>query len=247
MRVPLVCVLLTVGLVAQSPSASLRVAVRFGASPGVGAHVQRRPLDLPDAELLSRWSVADDDGAVLWKGLQPGRYEVALDRGGSTVVVLAADSETRLTVTAPGKVNLIGFVRRANGSPVPDCAIWLSSERDGDEGEIIAHCDQNGRFELRALPEDRVLVARSPDGTLGTPMFVADAVGEATLVLPTGTTNAEIRGRVVDEVGKALPDAEIQCGPAFCDHMSRAHLLDQNSRTRALVPPPAKSRTKEAG
>ncbi|MCY1057731.1 carboxypeptidase regulatory-like domain-containing protein [Nannocystis sp. SCPEA4] len=169
-------------------------------------------------------AVVQPDGSFALLGLRPGRYSLTASReGGASSKPLTVDAGERdvadveLVLPAGGEVR--GRLLDAQGRPVRQAFVTLAGDRQTGWGGAVA---DDGSFTLRDVPEgayrahasDRRgplrVSGRGPDDLPGVPVEVkVGAVAQLEFVVEAG--GGEIRGKVVDEAGGPVTDAQVAC------------------------------------
>lgn len=199
----------------------IEIVLRERAEPLPAVGIALRPTDGVDPFLELRRGSSDASGRCRFEHLRPGRWTIALDRGDEREVVLAGGALQRERFELAHSGELRGSVIDAERRPVPNAAIWLGRERhrwyrQGGHAQIVTTSDAEGRFHLRGLPRELHLVGASASPYVPSDfknVEVAMECAEVEIVL-SGRCGA-LRGRLVDELGTGVADAQIWCGERF--------------------------------
>lgn len=117
--------------------------------------------------------------------------------------------------------SLSGRMVDARGAPIPWLGLWLrSSDTAATLGMIIG--DQDGRFHIEDLPKGELSAqTRTPPylSVNGINLTAAEA-DSVELILDWG--NLEIQGKIIDELGQPIPEAEISASWSFQDGLQRS-------------------------
>jgi hypothetical protein len=173
-------------------------------SPVVGARVRVR------AGAVERRGVSDESGHAELEGLPPGLAQLEVAASGYAPVQRAQPLPDGLdavswTVTLAADDEATGAVRGvvvSGGSPVPR-ALVIASERGRLDATHAVFSGEDGRFMLPRQGFFNEVVAFHEafgDGR-------AAAADEVVLELPAG---GSVSGRVLDEAGRPVADAEVQ-------------------------------------
>lgn len=158
-------------------------------------------------------ALSDAGGRFLLRGLAPApSYELAASRTGYRAV--------RTTVAAGGEVRLVlerarsahGVVIDARKRPLAGVEVTVrpSPAGTGPDGAATVLTDGQGRFEVLALPADRVDLEARRQGfapTFVPGVAVAPGPGPADLGTLTLLSGVRIEGRVADTAGRPLAGA----------------------------------------
>jgi len=202
---------------------------RDGAS-GVGVTVQG----------AGRATETDDEGRYLIGGLTPGDYEVSIRLRGTPynirgrapvrkVAVRTVDAVVRGIDFKVAQAGVVwGYVRDGEDNPVPNAGIALvGSESIASQAmeafsrqkpPMTGQADEKGYYELIGVPLNKEWrVYARPDNMAEqlTDPFVLTPSNREARVDVFVRTGSNVYGRVVDEEGNAVQDAEIQVIPAF--------------------------------
>jgi hypothetical protein len=207
-----------------------------------GAPISGRVVDEAHQPIAGArvWPV---DAANAWTGGAGDRGAVTTAKDGSfTIPALAAGSwilqakddshapaaskpitvngeiaTTGLEIVLPAAATIAGVVIDGDRKPVPSATVQLSSDRwSSDMVYRQAAADEQGRFEIRALPR-RSFKLRATSDQAASAAVAVDLTGVAEkrdvelIVDRTGT----IAGIVVDSDGEAVAEAEVSAGPDF--------------------------------
>jgi hypothetical protein len=203
--------------------AALEIEVTLGeaAEPLPEVGIALRPTDGVDPFLELRRGTSDAVGRCRFEELRPGRWTIALDRGERREVVLAGGALQRERFEIAHTGELRGIVIDAERAPVPNAAIWLGAGRNRwylleGRAQVVTRSDAEGRFHLRGLPHELHFVGASAAPHVPSDLQrveIAPACAEVEIVL-AGRSGA-LRGRLVDELGAGVADAQIWCGEHF--------------------------------
>ncbi|MBK8978297.1 MAG: sigma-70 family RNA polymerase sigma factor [Planctomycetes bacterium] len=192
------------------------VTVRFATGePVAGAVVLVRPRAVADGALRERRLVADAEGRLAAKALEPGRYVLREARGGfAELEVVDGTPPGPLALVVPAGVDVVGRVRDGE-RPVGAAQVWLSRPGAPDRGVAVATTTADGRFALRAVEPGRalsVLADRySPRPLVRLPAAAGETV-ELDLDLANERSAWALAGRVVDAAGQPVAGAHVQLG-----------------------------------
>jgi RNA polymerase sigma factor (sigma-70 family) len=128
---------------------------------GVGVHLQRITDGLPYQGLDRK--VSDSRGFARFAGVPAGTYQLNADRRDSDNalrVELAVDDEQAVRFVLVAGVDVEGVVLDRSGLPIADAGIWLTTGHgDWLGGNAIERTGADGRFRLRAVPEQQSIGA----------------------------------------------------------------------------------------
>ncbi|MBL8899310.1 MAG: carboxypeptidase regulatory-like domain-containing protein [Planctomycetes bacterium] len=199
----------------------IEVVLRESSSPLPHVGIVVRPTDGVDPFLEMRRGTSGADGRCRFEDLRPGRWTIALDRGDERQVELSGGAlqSERFEIAHTGELR--GIVIDAERKPVPNAAIWLGRGRhrwyrQGGHAQFVTTSDAEGRFHIRGLPRELHLVGASASPYVPSDfknVEVAMECAEVEIVL-SGRCGA-LRGRIVDELGASVADAQIWCGERF--------------------------------
>lgn len=200
----------------EAPPPGLHIRTLTADASPLAAGVYLRPRWGADPELRARWVATDDAGRAHVDDLEPGDWDVELDRGeGAAVASLTRGRAVRLELRAPDVPALEGRVVLPDGQPVAAAELWLTRQGSLSEGYPIGRSDARGRFVLVGVPSGRALSAQKPGYMVGG-MFGVPAVGARngteTWTIAIRTRAARVRGIVVDTAGRALEGARVMLG-----------------------------------
>ncbi|WP_342375188.1 carboxypeptidase-like regulatory domain-containing protein [Myxococcus stipitatus] len=194
-------------------------------------------LHVEGEESIAGMETSDQEGRFLFKDIAPGPYtlKASLWTGGNAtqrqltqnVEVREGGASTPIVLRLEAGRSLHGFVVDTEGRPLPDVRVLAKSideaSQDGASFDATyssngVHSNAEGRFVLRDLSEPRYALAvaseryrldpaRSRGGTLvGKSYRFARDVPELRLVM---TREPRVRGRLVQEDGSPLPQAQV--------------------------------------
>ncbi|MBK9384301.1 MAG: carboxypeptidase regulatory-like domain-containing protein [Planctomycetes bacterium] len=199
----------------------IEVVLREAAEPLPAVGIAIRPTDGVDPFLELRRGTSGADGRCRFEDLRPGRWTIALDRGDERELVLAGGAlqRERFELTHTGELR--GIVIDAERAPVPNAEIWLGRGRNRwylleGRAQVVTRSDAEGRFHLRGLPHELHFVGASAAPHVPSDLQrveIALACAEVEIVL-AGRSGA-LRGRLVDELGAGVSDAQVWCGDRF--------------------------------
>jgi 5-hydroxyisourate hydrolase-like protein (transthyretin family) len=155
---------------------------------------------------------SDPDGKFRAIGVPIGNQPVQVQAAGfapyRSSFEVVANAITLLNVTLDAGTRCEGAVFDAGGAPAANVAVQIGNK--GEFFRLSTRTDDNGRFSLESLPAAEVCI-RASDPRRGraqaTILLVAFRTTRCDLRLSTGR---DLRGRVVDEVGRPVPGVEIQ-------------------------------------
>lgn len=137
---------------ADKRAAQLRVLLRWKsdglAARGIACRVY--PAELDDGRLHAAARTADLAGLVFDAALPPGRYRAFVSRSCHAEIEIAAGEERELIVAVPDRGKLAGRVISLTGEPLAGAQIRNQDPRQGG-WSLLAVCDEDGRFEARAI------------------------------------------------------------------------------------------------
>jgi len=158
----------------------------------------------------------DEDGVALLTGLEPGSLRVLSDHRtdfGNSVDVVAGE-EIEILIELAG-LNLTGIVVDANDVPVPGASLELAEWAFSPVTvpKRVAVSDENGRFDVRAVPTLCSLGARAP-GYAPTPwqQVLGSEGGTHDLRLVLPGPEGRVEGRVVGPDGSPIAGAAVLVG-----------------------------------
>lgn len=215
---------------AASRAGRLLVRVVDGAGaplPGVGVRAWPAGTDADFARLAG---ATDAAGQVAVPALEPGEWVVAVDRGVRCTASAGADGPCEPVVAVTGGSTVRGMVTGARGRPFAGAGIWVCHEpRHPWDGQIVAHADGEGRFELRHMPPMSVVGAVAPGHVPSRVQAVGPADRELALVL--GGEGGTITGTVTGPEGP-IAGAVVRIGR----HPRAGYALPEGDRFAALHP-----------
>ncbi len=195
-----------------------RVLARAGGAPLAGAEVSLVNLQSLERSMVTRTTFADDGGAFVFDGMDPGTYRLIAHAGpfvgqhpSAIVVGLARDAAVDILLDRGRTVR--GTVHARDGTALPDVAVmipfgpveFLASRQPGAH----ARSDRDGRFELEGLPPDPGLeiLAISPRGRARQPidLTAGDREGVRLLVAMGGV----VTGVVLDQRRRPVEHARV--------------------------------------
>ncbi|MCP3916475.1 MAG: sigma-70 family RNA polymerase sigma factor [bacterium] len=169
--------------------------------------IVRRLDDLGGLERNGTY-VTDAGGAVELAQLDPGRYRVEIDRGGSAEWEVLPGAARTVELELTDGIDLAGVVLDASGLPIADAALWLSWPGRPLRGWNATRTDANGAFTLRGLRATNWIGARAggrPDSALR----LVGEVGDREVVLRVRDAHGVLRGTVIGPHGSVVPGARI--------------------------------------
>ena len=195
--------------------AALHVLVRHAhdRTPVVGTWVHAKPAD--GSLLGHREVLTDSAGAARFEHLTPGSYRVNGSSFGLLQEVPLGAGELRtLELLATEVAFVTGHVVDADGRPVANARLWLSSRSSWSSGGEVGRSDANGAFRV-GLSGLQFLGAEA-DGHVPSLMQQFEAARGRTLEnveLRLRGSAARLRGIVIDIHGKPVPGATVLVGP----------------------------------
>lgn len=204
-------------------AASAGAAVASGASLTVrvlwkdeGAAAAGVPVLCRGAADTGSFADTDAHGEVCFAELEAGVLELCLQDWQSESVTLAAGEHRLVQFQLDRGRRVRGIVLGVEGAPVPDATILVSSGGTSPQWRFpVARSDAQGRFSCAGLRTYSLLGASHPDrGTSEFLMLMGDLgkVLPAEVALRLPAKGVELRGRVVDDLGRALPGAWVEIG-----------------------------------
>jgi RNA polymerase sigma-70 factor (ECF subfamily) len=157
------------------------------------------------------------DGSFALNGLEPGECQLVADlQDGWRVeerVSLSAGERREWNPRLSPADAIRGIVRSSAGQPLAGWSVLLSDEAGSKDGWQSANTDADGRFRLRAQPENLYRLAvfepqrwsEFPRATLRG--LRVDGTELAIEIREDSTDDASLSGRVLDGSGKPVPDA----------------------------------------
>lgn len=232
--------------VAASVSANLTVRVtwRDDGEPVLGVAVLCRLL-----QETGTFAITDARGEARFAGLAPGDYQIETPDANSEPVALTAGASVSLERTLARGFAVTGVVRDADGVAVAGAEILTSNGGIGPQWVYPAgRSDDAGRFRLDGMREHRLVGARTTRH--GASDFVLLLAGRHDLAVPEPIElrlpggGCELRGRVVDREGRAVPRAWVRIGADFGGLPGMQHGRDGVVRQQ---PPAARCTTDAEG
>lgn len=181
----------------------------------------------------------DEAGQVRFDGLAPGRWRVATRRGSDVekAVLVEVGKTHDVELALPVGVTVTGVVVDAAGEPIAGARVVVTGW-GGSAAETLAHTDDRGRFELRALAPTCSVGARAPGYA---PSLLQGVTGgkvgrvQLRIVLHAG---GALACTVLAPDGKALAGAIVRAGIEGRQHQpekladgSYGSLIPQQQRT----------------
>ncbi len=164
----------------------------------------------PRLLLMSRGRT-DERGLLRVPRLAAGEVGLYADRGGSTLVTVAPDAETRARIAIPLGLDVVGEVVDLDGAPAVAAEVWLSRPGNPTAGVVAATTDARGRFFLRSVSTQNWVGARLAGHAPAPSRWVQGSPGdvfETRLVLQG--RGASLALRVVDPAGRPLPETRVR-------------------------------------
>ena len=195
-----------------SASLTVRVTWRDDGAPVASVAVLCRLL-----QETGTFAITDARGEARFEGLAPGDYRIGMPDANSEQVALTAGADVRIERTLARGFAVTGVVRDADGVAVAGAELLTSNGGAAPQWTFPAgRSDDAGRFRLDGMREHRLVGARTTRH--GTSDFVLLLAGRHDLAapepielrLPGGA--CELRGRVVDREGRAVPRAWVRIG-----------------------------------
>ena len=157
---------------------------------------------------------SDDAGRAHFESLPAGRFVVIGDRGGSAFANVVAGTATEVDLELPAGVMLNGIVVDSVGAPVAGALVeGAPRSRSGVDVEVLATSGPDGRFHVRAAPEDLVVGARAAGHCSSPLQLLHGKTGEPIEVrLQLGAPAGTVNGVVVDTRNRAIAGADVCVG-----------------------------------
>jgi hypothetical protein len=192
--------------------------------PVARAHVHVLPAD-PDADARAlfwntpSWAFTDAGGTVRFEGLPRVALEVEVEGQASwedsVRTPLPVGVEAVVVVRDAGRT-IEGTVVGPDGRPVPRVRVTAGGWQEGTWWETGATTDSEGQFRVTGLaPSGTPRLTATPDAETAKALHVVSAIrddvrtGSVDVVIRLAPA-AAIRGEVVDESGRAVPEFEIE-------------------------------------
>ncbi|HBI43120.1 MAG TPA: hypothetical protein DDY78_09740 [Planctomycetales bacterium] len=175
-------------------------------APEFGGHGRKR-------EELVRSTNTDADGRYAIR-LGTGRYLFDGIYRSQKVITVGAEETLDLDLHFDefDKSVLKGVVLAGglDGKPVGRAIISGEIIRAGLSGglDIEGNADEKGRFEIKRMRVDTYVYARDPEGTMAAIVTVGAMEEKVTILLSDA---GKLQGRFLDESGKPIADARVQC------------------------------------
>lgn len=189
----------------------LRVNVRYESTQDVAPNVNLYLQSIPAVE-FGREQRTDDRGQVSFMELEAGRYELHVDRLEHPLRVVLP-REQPLDLLIPRGLDVQGRVLDLEHKPVAGATIYRLNGAHHDVLQEVTTSDETGRFRVAQVTPGTEFLARasgfqpSEPGTLR-----GEAGSETELELMMGAKGHRLRGRVLDEGGRAVPHAWVLVG-----------------------------------
>jgi RNA polymerase sigma-70 factor (ECF subfamily) len=196
---------------------SLVVHLRYGddkaPAEGVTILVGRRDDRAPAG---SRRQRTDAAGVARFLALQPGRFDIATDRGSlEKHADIVAGETTALDCELAIGLHLTGIVVDTTDAPVASALIEVVPGSGGD-AEWLTTSGGDGRFSVRAASRNMLVGARA-EGHSASPLKHLQGRGgsQFEVRLQLGPPAGSVEGLVVDERGHAIPGAVVRIGTGW--------------------------------
>ncbi|TDJ69596.1 MAG: sigma-70 family RNA polymerase sigma factor [Planctomycetota bacterium] len=199
--------------VAQRRTAGLTVRVTFAedGSPARNVGVYVRPTS---ERVLGVEARTDDEGVARFDALDRGGYTIDLDRWREDPLAVSLWTERTVELAIPIGLEVDGTVVDRAGNAVGVAEVFRVNTRHHDFLQWVATTDSAGRFGLRGVAPETVLIARAPgyqpSGSASKGRFrpVQGTPGSRqAITLVLGARGNRLSGRVVDERGHPVPHA----------------------------------------
>ena len=162
--------------------------------------------------------VGGGDGAGAAEN-QPARRAEAVEKAPVAVdAKVAADEETSAKVESPVEItvdgaSILGTVVIVAGGPAPGVTVSAAPMRNGtwlEESIVAATTGEDGRFALVGLDTGRYVLSTASARFAPTHQSVTiQGIDDRVDVELSVRRGAAVRGRVVDDLGRAVPDAKV--------------------------------------
>ena len=196
---------------------SLVVHLRYGddktPAEGVTILVGRRDDRAPAG---SRRQRTDAAGVARFLALQPGRFDIATDRGSlEKHADIVAGETTALDCELAIGLHLTGIVVDTTDAPVASALIEVVPGSGGD-AEWLTTSGGDGRFSVRAASTSMLVGARAEGHSASPLKHLQGRDGSQFEVrLQLGPPAGSVEGLVVDERGHAIPGAVVRIGTGW--------------------------------
>ncbi|MEM6673887.1 MAG: sigma-70 family RNA polymerase sigma factor [Planctomycetota bacterium] len=185
-----------------------------GTSAG-GVVAEVLPWGEQNANLWKRRKATDEGGIACFGGVHAGTVGIYLDRGGYASADVEAGRATRVDVTVPRGVEVVGRVLDPRGRPVSGAIIELSDYGSHSQGSAIETSGADGRYRVRDVSEGHDISARAAGFAPSGQVEVDGPPGSTIeLDLVLGGVGGRIAGEVFDENGTPLEDATVVISPS---------------------------------
>jgi protocatechuate 3,4-dioxygenase beta subunit len=198
---------------------SLVVHLRYGddRAPAEGITILVGRLD-DRAPAGSRRQRTDAAGVARFLALQPGRFDIATDRGSlDKHADIVAGETTDLDCELAIGLHLTGVVVDTTDAPIVGALIEVVPLHGvGGEAEWLTTSGGDGRFSVRAASRNMLVGARAEGHSASPLKFLQGRDGSQFEVrLQLGPPAGSVEGLVVDERGHAIPGAVVRIGTGW--------------------------------
>jgi RNA polymerase sigma factor (sigma-70 family) len=157
------------------------------------------------------WSIApqqitDERGEFRFTQVEPGEYDLQLDRCNPPVRILVEAGKTaHASLSLPNAKEVRGHVFDENDAPVAGAEVWIV-DPNGRGRRVLATTDEQGAFALKSVgPQSRILARKEGFAQSGTQSF---GMFTGTLYLQRGA--GRLTGSVRDASGAPIANAVVK-------------------------------------
>ena len=197
------------GIVAQSAEAQQTVTLSGRVTDSAGQAVSEARLEL---SRLPGWIWIDgqdpDANGAYRFAVPPGTYILQVKSPGPLIaqeIELTLSTNTARTIVLESGVTLSGRVTGPGGQPVPWA--WLSVRNDAGQQISFNNANESGRYSL-GVPVGTYRIEVYSEDFLDTTVEGV-AVSQATVLNITLGSGVVLGGKVVDDTGQPVPDAQV--------------------------------------
>lgn len=156
-------------------------------------------------------ATADVDGRFVLDRLEPGKVWISAflgDAGGTAEVDLSASDRGDVVIELRPGGAVVGRVRDEDGNGVPGTRVSIESSSSTVARRVT---ESDGRFRFHGLPYGGHAIRLRPPAGFVTPKYrlIELEEGRESIAQFTLARAARLRGRVVDEEGRPVSDAEL--------------------------------------